>query len=188
MQTRESSVNGVMEDPYFSCDVAAGKTANDSIVFSSDNELGVVEMSFHIFDADTYDTIVDTDTITVTVDESVSSEKANATVVYESNGIKVSYAGIEEDEIWGTEFNFVIENSGSETYAIVADNISIDGVMHDGTLYAEVAAGKYANESMSFIGDDTIPEDMSKLEFTIRITNSNYETVAESDPIQIDLN
>lgn len=36
-------------------------------------------------------------------------------------------------------------------------NISIDNVMYDGSLYAEVAAGKYADDTMSFIGED-LPE------------------------------
>lgn len=187
VQTNETSVNGIMEEPYFSCDVAAGKTANDSITFSIDDKIGVVELSFHIFDTDTWDAIVDTDVITVTVDDSISVEKADATVIYDANGITVSYVGVNIDEIWGTEFDFIVENNGEETFTVHADNVSIDGVMHDGSLYAEVAAGKYANESMSFIGDD-LPEEMSELEFTIRITNSNYETVAESDPIKVAIN
>ena len=45
VQTREASVNGIMDDPYFSCDVASGKTANDTIYFSTKDELGTVD--FH---------------------------------------------------------------------------------------------------------------------------------------------
>ena len=184
VQTRETSVNGVMDDPYFSCDVASGKTANDTIYFSSKDDLGTIELSFHIVDSDTYDTIADTEKVTLVIDDSITSEKTEADKIYESNGVVVSYAGKVDDDIWGTQFQFLIENNGTETYTVRAENISIDNVMYDGSLYAEVAAGKYADDTMSFIGED-LPEEMKELEFKLVISNSNYETVAESDPIKV---
>ena len=186
VQTREASVNGVMDDPYFSCDVASGKTANDTIYFSTNDELGTVELSFHIFDSDTFDAITDTEKVTLVIDDSITSEKAEADKVYEANGVVVSYAGKVDDDIWGTEFQFLIENNGTETYTVHAENISIDNTMYDGSLYAEVAAGKYANETMSFIGEE-LPAEMNELEFKLVISNNNYETVAESDPIKVSI-
>ena len=172
VQTREASVNGVMDDPYFSCDVASGKTANDTIYFSTKDELGTVELSFHIFDSDTFDTIADTEKVTLVIDDCITSEK--------------TYAGKVDDDIWGTEFQFLIENNGTETYTVRAENISIDNTMYDGSMYAEVAAGKYANETMSFIGEE-LPAEMNELEFKLVISNSSYETVAESDPIKVSI-
>lgn len=186
VQTREASVNGVMDDPYFSCDVASGKTANDTIYFSTNDELGTVELSFHIFDSDTFDAIADTEKVTLVIDDSITSEKTEADKVYEANGVVVSYAGKVDDDIWGTEFQFLIENNGTETYTVHAENISIDNTMYDGSMYAEVAAGKYANETMSFIGEE-LPAEMNELEFKLVISNSNYETVAESDPIKVSI-
>lgn len=186
VQTREASVNGVMDDPYFSCDVASGKTANDTIYFSTNDELGTVELSFHIFDSDTFDAIADTEKVTLVIDDSITSEKTEADKVYEANGVVVSYAGKVDDDIWGTEFQFLIENNGTETYTVHAENISIDNTMYDGSMYAEVAAGKYANETMSFIGEE-LPAEMNELEFKLVISNSNYETLAESDPIKVSI-
>ena len=186
VQTREASVNGVMDDPYFSCDVASGKTANDTIYFSTKDELGTIELSFHIFDSDTFDTIADTEKVTLVIDDSITSEKTEADKIYEVNGVVVSYAGKVDDDIWGTEFQFLIENNGTETYTVRAENISIDNTMYDGSMYAEVAAGKYANETMSFIGEE-LPAEMNELEFKLVISNSSYETVAESDPIKVSI-
>lgn len=186
VQTREVSVNGVMDDPYFSCDVASGKTANDTIYFSTKDELGTVELSFHIFDSDTFDTIADTEKVTLVIDDNITSEKTEADKIYEVNGVVVSYAGKVDDDIWGTEFQFLIENNGTETYTVRAENISIDNTMYDGSMYAEVAAGKYANETMSFIGEE-LPAEMNELEFKLVISNSSYETVAESDPIKVSI-
>ena len=56
--------------------------------------------------------------------------------------------------------------------------------MCNGSLYAEVAAGKYANAEMSFVGEE-LPAEMNELEFKLVITDNSYETVAESDPIVI---
>ena len=177
VQTRETSVNGVMDDPYFSCDVASGKTANDTIYFSSKDDLGTIELSFHIVDSDTYDTIADTEKVTLVIDDSITSEKTEADKIYESNGVVVSYAGKVDDDIWGTQFQFLIENNGTETYTVRAEQHAMVPADHP-------RAGKYADDTMSFIGED-LPEEMNELEFKLVISNSNYETVAESDPIKV---
>ncbi|MCR5719526.1 MAG: hypothetical protein K6F84_03075 [Lachnospiraceae bacterium] len=71
IQGDDMSVNGFMMSPYFSTTVYDGKKSIDEItVFSSDIEengiesIDEVELKFHIFEDDTYDTIKDTDPIT----------------------------------------------------------------------------------------------------------------------------
>lgn len=66
VQTRDESVNGFMVGTYFSCEVCAGKSAVDRIVFSSteldENNIEnfeTVEFSFHIFKTDDRNTIDD---------------------------------------------------------------------------------------------------------------------------------
>ena len=65
------SINGFMIDPFFATTVYDGKKSIDDItVFSSDlEENGIesieeVELKFHIYDEDSYDTIADTKAIT----------------------------------------------------------------------------------------------------------------------------
>jgi hypothetical protein len=67
----DMSINGYMMDPYFSTTIYDGKKSIDDItIFSSDlEENGItsvddVELKFHIYDNDTYDTIADSDAIT----------------------------------------------------------------------------------------------------------------------------
>lgn len=69
----EMSINGFMMSPFFSTTVYDGKKAIDDItIFSNDlEENGIesikeVELKFHIYNADTYDTIADSDPITFT--------------------------------------------------------------------------------------------------------------------------
>ena len=73
VQTRDVSVNGFMVDAIFSQDVVIGKKAVTDITFMSteleENEITTVEdveLSFHIFESDSWDTIVDTDVVKIT--------------------------------------------------------------------------------------------------------------------------
>lgn len=73
VQTRDSSVNGFMVDTIFSADVVVGKHAVDAItIMSSDLEenaitaIETVELSFHLFDMDSWNTIADSDLISMT--------------------------------------------------------------------------------------------------------------------------
>ena len=73
VQVRDVSVNGFMIEPIFSSDVMPGKHAIDEITFMStdleDNAITTIEkteLSFHVFNMDTMDTIVDTETVTIT--------------------------------------------------------------------------------------------------------------------------
>lgn len=73
VQARDVSINGFMVEPIFSSDVVAGKRAVDTMTFMSSEleENGITtmetaELSFHIFESDGWNTIVDTDTVTIT--------------------------------------------------------------------------------------------------------------------------
>ena len=73
VQVGSMSVNGFMVDPICSCEVGAGKNAvSDITIMTQDLEdnaitsIDDVEVSFHIFDTDSWDTIVDTDAVNVT--------------------------------------------------------------------------------------------------------------------------
>lgn len=72
VQDQDVSINGVMTDPIFSCEITRGKKANDIMTFTHLEEDGIdkietIELSFHIFDYDSRDTIIDTEPITIDV-------------------------------------------------------------------------------------------------------------------------
>ena len=71
IRVEDFSINGYMIDEYFSSMVYSGKKTLDEItIFDSDLEengiesIDEVELSFHIYDEDSYDTIADSDPIT----------------------------------------------------------------------------------------------------------------------------
>jgi len=70
VQCYNMSINGFMISPYFSCDVYDGKKAfNEITIMDSDLEdngiesIDEVELQFHVYNVDTYDTIADSDPI-----------------------------------------------------------------------------------------------------------------------------
>lgn len=72
VQTRDVSINSYMVSDLFSCGVCPGKHAVDTITFLSSEleensieKIDEVELSFHLFDSDSWKTIEDTDTITI---------------------------------------------------------------------------------------------------------------------------
>ena len=72
VQARDVSVNGIMTKPIFSCNITPGKKANDSMSFYNLQDDGIdsietIELSFHIYDSDSLDKIIDTEAITIDV-------------------------------------------------------------------------------------------------------------------------
>ena len=72
VQVRDVSVNGFMIDPFCSEEVAAGKKMNGNMswlqmYFDKNDivEVETIEFYFHIFDSDSWDTIIDSDIITL---------------------------------------------------------------------------------------------------------------------------
>lgn len=72
VQVRDTSVNGFMIDTSMSQEVIVGKKAITAVTFFStsleDNgitDIESIETSFHVFDTENWDTIVDTDPITI---------------------------------------------------------------------------------------------------------------------------
>lgn len=191
VQTRETSVNGVMVDPIFSSDIAPGKKTNDSISFYSledegIDEIGTVELSFHIFDSDTWETIIDTDPVTVVVNESAGITQKEGTVVYDENGVKISYVGKESGAL-GCDFNFVIENNMGKTITVQTRDVSVDGFMYDPIFSADVKSGTIANHSLSFWEDD-FPETQNEIELTFHIFDADtWETIVDTSPITINV-
>ena len=73
VQARDTSINGFMVDPTISTDIAPGKKVVTDMSFSNTDleensitSVDSIETSFHVFNTDSLDTIVDTPAITIT--------------------------------------------------------------------------------------------------------------------------
>lgn len=130
-------------------------------------------------------------------DESTSDNKEDSsveitiaeTVLYEADGIKVTATGY-EDGWMGPEIKFLVENDSAKNVVVSTEAVSINGYMmpYSG-LYAQVAAGKKANESMIVMTSELEQsgiETIADLQFFIHVVDSDtYETLADSELISL---
>ena len=110
-------------------------------------------------------------------------------VLYEADGIKVTVKGL-EDGLMGTEIKMLIENDSTKNILITSDSVSANGYMMPGAaLYAEVAAGKKANESLTLMSselDQSGIKTLSQMQFYLQIQDpETWETIKTTDLITL---
>lgn len=84
------------------------------------------------------------------------------TVLYDADGIVVTATGYEEG--WtGPEIKLLLENNSDKNVLVTSASVSANGYMMPyASLYAEVAAGKKANETLSLMSSEL---DQSGIDF-----------------------
>lgn len=111
------------------------------------------------------------------------------TVIYEADGIKIT--ATEYVSSWsGPEIKMLIENNSDKDVLITDQMLSVNGyMMSSASLYAEVAAGKKANESLSFYSTDLRQagiETVADVQFRIDVSElESWDTLALSDLITL---
>ena len=117
------------------------------------------------------------DTSAVTIEEQV---------LFEGNDIKITATGM-EDGLFGTELKLLIENNSSKTVTIQARNSNMNGFMVDTMMSADVAAGKKANDSLTFQTSglkDCGIETIATMEFSFHIMDAEtWEDIVDTDMI-----
>ena len=160
VQTRDTVVNGVMQTTTFSCDVVSGKKANDEIIIMNSglDRAGIevikdIELKFHIFNTDTWDTIFDSEAIfiTTTADPSyVQKYDDSGFVALEKNGIKIVIKKLNvEDSFWGADVYVYVENNSSEDITVQVRDLSVNGFMMSPVFSCEVLAGRKAYDTIT---------------------------------------
>jgi uncharacterized repeat protein (TIGR02543 family) len=200
VQVRNVTINDVMVDSLFSCDVASGKKANDEIIFidSSLETAGIetikdIEFEFHIFDADSWDTIFDSDTIKIrtSVEDSFMQEYDDSGfIAIDENGIKVVVKKLDsEDSFWGADVLVYIENNTAQDVTIQVRDVSVNGFMLSPVFSCDVLAGKKAFDSITFFESDLADNDITDIitiELSFHIFDADsWDTIFDSDTITI---
>lgn len=200
LQPRNSSVNGYMIDLQMSCDVAAGKKANDGMdISNSDLEkcgidtIADIEFSLHIFESDSWESYVDTEPIKLTTSVGDGYQQVyddSGEVLYDNNGIKIISKGLlTDDSIFGPQFITYIENNSDKGITIQVRDTSVNGFMIDPSMSAEVAAGKKRISAMSFLSSQLEENKITEFEnietaFHIFYTDG-WDTIEDTTPITI---
>ncbi len=127
-----------------------------------------------------------TKTVTLTNGQSVPS----GTVLYDNNGVKITYLGIAPLKYGGEEVKLYIQNSSGKNYTVQANNVSVNGIMTSPIFSCKVAAGKSSYDGINFsessLKDSNIAS-ISTVEFTFRIFDTdNWSNNFNSSVITVD--
>jgi hypothetical protein len=114
-------VNDYMISDLFSSSIAAGKKANETMYISSNElkaagitDIGQIEIYFHIYDSDSYDTLFDLDDViikTSAYDNMDTTPNVSGEELYNQDGIRIVGQYVDENSFWGTAILLYIENN-----------------------------------------------------------------------------
>lgn len=197
-QCRNASVNGYMVETMMSVDVLNDKKANDGITFlNSDlkrcsiDSIADIELSFHIYDSSEWETYLDSSPISLKTSIADTYEYRyddSGEIAYEENGIKIVIKGLnEEASILGTSIMVFIENNSDKEITVQARDISINGLMMDAIFSCDVATGKRAIDTITFLDSDLEENDITAIEnveLSFHIFDANkWETIVDTDVV-----
>lgn len=190
-------VNNYMISDLFSGSVAAGKKDNETITLlsSSLEEAGIdtiseINIRFNVFDSDSYDTLFDTDEITIKTSAYGTVEQPamdSGKELLNNNGVRIVGKYVTEESIWGAGVLLYIENTSDTDVLVQCDNMSINGYMVTPYFSSQVNKGRMSLTPITILSSDLEENGISEvkdLELNFNIINpKDYNTIYESDPI-----
>ena len=200
VQTRDSAVNRVMVQTIFSCEVAGGKKANDQIIIMNSDleQAGIevikdIELKFHIFDSQTWDTIFDSEAIMITTSADpsyVQEYDDSGFLALDKNGIKSVVKKLNvEDSIWGADVFVYVENNRDEDVTVQVREVSVNGFMVDAIFSCDVLAGKTAYDKITFLESQLEENEITsidEIELIFHTFNTKtWDAIFDSDVITI---
>ena len=206
VQVRGASINGLMIDaPVFSPEANPGANNNDSITFlSSELELnnietiGTIELSFAIINPETFETLFETNLITIETSLAGQVEQAalgegqqaqDRRQVFSQDGFTIYFIAFEDDDIWGINARFYMSNDSDIPVTVQSQDVSLNGFMIAGIMSADMQPGRSTNTTLTFLEEDLEIngiETVSTMDIRFNIINvDTWETIVSSDIITI---
>jgi len=193
----QAIVNNCMITDLFTCSVAAGKKANDTIYLSSSDlresgisNIGQVELYFYVYDPATYERIYETDCVTIkTSDYNVMDTTVNNAgyTLYDENGIKIVGKYVDEYKLLGKAIVLHISNNSDKNIGISCDDMSINGYMVTPLFSSTIYAGKFAIDEITILSSDLEAnniKEISNFALKFRIHDAEtYQTIIETDEL-----
>ena len=190
-------VNDYMITDLFSSGIAAGKKSNETLYLSSMQlnaagieNVGKIEIYFHVYDSSTYDTVFDTECVTIQTSEYDNMDTTandSGTELYNQSGIRIIGKTVDENSFWGTAILLYIENNSGKNVGISVDDMSINGFMMNPFFSTTVYDGKKSVDDITVFSNDLEEngiEAIEEVELKFHIYDADsYSSIADSEPI-----
>lgn len=116
--------------------------------------------------------------------ESPQAQLLPEQVIFDSDGLRITVKGMEEDTMAGTRIRLLVENGTQKNIVLSGDLFVVNGVTMPGYLYAEAAAGTKTNDAIELYGDSLeaagIVEIQTLRGYDVRIVDTDtYETLTQ---------
>lgn len=190
-------VNNYMIYDLFSSDIAAGKKDNETITLLSSsleeagiNTISEIDISFHVYDSESYDTLFDTDEVSIKTSAYGTVEQPaldTGKELVNKDGVRIVGKYVTEDSIWGAGVLLFIENKSDKDILVQCDNMSINGYMVTPYFSSQVNKGRMALDTITILSSDLEEnniDEVKDLELNFNIVDpDSYDTIYESEPI-----
>lgn len=190
-------VNDYMIADLFSAEIAAGKKANETLYFSSTQleaagikNVGKIEIYFHIYDSSTYDTVFDSECVTIQTSEYANMDTTPDDAgkeLYNRDGIRIVGKTVDENSFWGTAILLYCENNSGKNVGISVDDMSVNGFMMSPFFSTTIYDGKKSIDDITVFSSDLEQngiEAIEEVELKFHIYEiDSYSTIADSEPI-----
>ncbi len=190
-------VNNFMITDLFAASVASGKKSNETMYMSSSGleaagieEVGQVEIYFHVYDSDSFDDLFNTDVVTI---KTSAFERMDTTPddegkeLFNEEGIRIVGKYVDENSFWGAGILLYIENTSERNVSISCDNFSVNGFMLTPIFYTDIYAGKQAIDDITLMSSELEEngiESITDIELSFHISDLNsYETIRDTGAI-----
>lgn len=110
-------------------------------------------------------------------------------VILEQKDLKIQVKELDTDSLFGTELKLLIENNSDKNLTVQCRNVSVNGYMVETMFSADVAAGKKANDAITFLSADLERSGITQiadLEFSFHVfTTEDWDAYLDSEQIQV---
>lgn len=100
------------------------------------------------------------------------------TVIYDANDIRITFTGTENDQ-YGTDVKFLVENNSSKDIAFCGDEFNINGITISGNLSIDVPSGKKSNGTLWLDCTELDPAGITDIAFIIGEDAGIYEEMED---------
>lgn len=185
-----AAINGLVCNPLFATDVAAGKKANEEITFFDsdlealgEEEITDIELSFRVYDSnDWMAENVAEQTVHVYPygqDKAVKFVREPQTtdkVIMDNEYVTAIVTGYRKDDIWGYSVDLFLVNKTDKEVMFSVSDASINGYMADPFFATSVTPNKCAFNSITWF-NSTLEEngitEVEEIEFQLKVDDAN---------------
>ena len=194
---RDLIVNHYMISNLFVCEVAAGKKVNKTVDLASNalktagiETVAEVEISFHVYETESWETIFDSDLVSIPTSEYGKVDYTpndSGKELYNDGQIRIVGKYVDENSFWGAGILLYMENNTTQTIVIQARDFSVNGFMMTPYFSSSIRPGRMAMDEITLMSSEMEEngiESVDNVELSFHISDESYfNTIVDTPPV-----